>query len=87
MGLLRPWRVGEGVKGNFVYGIQLLVSLLGSRKIKMEEQSKKSEENRKLALSFSLSLMLLCDSQVTLSLEVYLNKYLKVYNSLFQPVC
>lgn len=38
MGLLRPWRVGEGVKGNFVYGVQLLVSLLGSRKSKKEEQ-------------------------------------------------
>lgn len=38
MGLLRPWRVGEGVKGNFVYGVQLLVSLLGSHKSKKEEQ-------------------------------------------------
>lgn len=37
MGLLRPWRFGEGVKGNFVYGAQLLVSLLGTRKSKKEE--------------------------------------------------
>lgn len=34
MGLLRPLRFGEGVKGNFVYGAQLLVSLLGTHKSK-----------------------------------------------------
>ncbi len=61
MRYLRPWRVGERVKGNLVYSAQLLVSLLGTRKSKKEEQLKISEENMKHTLSFSFSLVSLCD--------------------------
>lgn len=77
MGLLRPWRVGERVKGNFVYSAQLLVSLLGTRKSKKEEQLKISEENRKLTLSFSFSLMPLCDLN-SKSQEVYKCIYINI---------